>query len=61
MTTTDVGVAGDSIVDVGLKASMMARRPQHPALARLHDQLVDGRSLGEITSYDRMHHRHNRS
>jgi hypothetical protein len=36
--------------------------PKHPALRRLHERL--NTSLGAeavITSYDRMHHRHNRS
>lgn len=36
-------------------------RPTHPALARVHDTLVGRNDSDEITSYDRMHHRHNRS
>lgn len=32
---------------------------EHPALARLRDRLAD-QQKPEITSYDRMHHRHNR-
>ncbi len=35
--------------------------PEHPALARVHQKL--NKSCGAeaaITSYDRMHHRHNR-
>lgn len=63
MTPTEVDVRDVSEVNVAadLRAQMEARRPQHPALARLHDQLIAGEKRGEITSYDRMHHRHNRS
>lgn len=35
--------------------------PEHPALSRIHEKL--NKSTGaeaSITSYDRMHHRHNR-
>jgi hypothetical protein len=39
---------------------LTASRPEHPALGRLHDRLVGTSSEREITSYDRMHHRHNR-
>lgn len=39
---------------------LQRRRPIHPALARAHDQLTRTEPA-EITSYDRMHHRHNRS
>jgi hypothetical protein len=36
--------------------------PEHPALRRLAQRHAAGRSLeATITSYDRMHHRHNRS
>jgi hypothetical protein len=38
-----------------------ALRPSHPALARAHDAVTGRAEHGEITSYDRMHHRHNRS
>ena len=46
-----------------LKQLLREDRPQHPALARVHDQIVaiGERETGSITSYDRMHHRHNRS
>ena len=43
-----------------LVAEVLASRPEHPALARLHDSLLQTDSDREITSYDRMHHRHNR-
>jgi hypothetical protein len=39
---------------------LKSSRPAHPALARLHDRLVGATPEREITSYDRMHHRHNR-
>jgi hypothetical protein len=35
-------------------------RPEHPVLARVHHRLIDTEDQ-QITSYDRMHHRHNRS
>lgn len=36
--------------------------PEHPALARLRGDLIAGSTADQtITSYDRMHHRHNRS
>jgi hypothetical protein len=35
-------------------------RPDHPVLARVHHRLIDTEDQ-QITSYDRMHHRHNRS
>lgn len=36
--------------------------PSHPALRRLHDKLnTSAGAEAAITSYDRMHHRHNRS
>ncbi|RYZ83674.1 MAG: hypothetical protein EOP04_19495 [Proteobacteria bacterium] len=34
---------------------------QHPALSRLQKELRSESGTGAITSYDRMHHRHNRS
>ena len=39
----------------------MGARPSHPALARAYDAATGRVDHGEITSYDRMHHRHNRS
>lgn len=35
--------------------------PKHPALNRLHAELKNASGTSAITSYDRMHHRHNRS
>lgn len=35
--------------------------PKHPALSRLHTELKAVSGTSVITSYDRMHHRHNRS
>ncbi len=46
--------------EVDILAELRASRPLHPALGRLHDRLVGASSEHEITSYDRMHHRHNR-
>jgi hypothetical protein len=46
--------------EVDILEELKASRPLHPALGRLHDRLVGVASAREITSYDRMHHRHNR-
>jgi hypothetical protein len=46
--------------EVDILEELKASRPLHPALGRLHDRLVGVASEREITSYDRMHHRHNR-
>ena len=35
--------------------------PKHPALSRLQAELKNAGGTSTITSYDRMHHRHNRS
>jgi hypothetical protein len=43
-----------------LAEALRDHRPRHPALSRLHDQAI-GAEVEQITSYDRMHHRHNRS
>jgi len=45
---------------VDILEELKASRPLHPALGRLHDRLVGLVPQREITSYDRMHHRHNR-
>lgn len=50
----------DEEPEVDILTEMKASRPLHPALGRLHDRLVGASSEREITSYDRMHHRHNR-
>ena len=44
-----------------LAVSLAALRPEHPALARAHDSVTGRNGHDEITSYDRLHHRHNRS
>lgn len=58
MGTVTTSTEEQSEVDV--LTELTASRPEHPALARLHDRLVGTSSEREITSYDRMHHRHNR-
>jgi hypothetical protein len=47
-------------VEVDVLTELTASRPEHPALGRLHDRLIGDSPDREITSYDRMHHRHNR-
>jgi hypothetical protein len=44
----------------GLVDELRDHRPEHPALARLHQRMINSEDQ-QITSYDRMHHRHNRS
>jgi len=49
------------LTDEQLVQVMTNVTPEHPALARVHQKL--NKSCGAeaaITSYDRMHHRHNR-
>lgn len=53
-TATSVATQGD------LAEELREHRPEHPALARLHQRMVNSEDQ-QITSYDRMHHRHNRS
>ena len=50
--------AAEASVDI--LEELKSSRPVHPALGRLHDRLVGTTSEREITSYDRMHHRHSR-
>lgn len=45
-----------------LRSSMLTSNPTNPALQRLQGRLRQEVPASEvITSYDRMHHRHNRS
>lgn len=53
-TATPVATQG------GLAEELREHLPEHPALARLHQRMVNSEGQ-QITSYDRMHHRHNRS
>jgi hypothetical protein len=46
--------------EVSLADELREHRPDHPVLVRVHQQLIDTEDQ-QITSYDRMHHRHNRS
>lgn len=41
-------------------SDLRGESPAHPALRRLHERITNAESQ-QITSYDRMHHRHNRS
>jgi hypothetical protein len=58
MAKSSEGPVGDA---ENLREAIVVRRPAHPALARLYDAAVADGDPREITSYDRMHHRHNRS
>lgn len=45
-----------------LKESILRSQPSNPALQRLQSRVLARVDASEvITSYDRMHHRHNRS
>ncbi len=54
----------DSASSLAQRASLVdelrEHLPDHPVLARVHSRLIDTEDQ-QITSYDRMHHRHNRS
>jgi hypothetical protein len=45
-----------------VRAALLRGQPTNPALQRLKGRLLSETEASEvITSYDRMHHRHNRS
>lgn len=45
-----------------LEESLRTTVPRHPALNRLRGRMIASADVSAaITSYDRMHHRHNRS
>jgi len=53
--------AATSLAEQGnLVDELREHRPEHPALARLRQRMVNSEEQ-QITSYNRMHHRHNRS
>ena len=52
--------SAEELVETDVMMELTASKPEHPALGRLHDRLTGASSELEITSYDRMHHRHNR-
>jgi hypothetical protein len=52
------------LTDEQIAAVLTNVAPKHPALRRLHQKLNESTGLraeASISSYDRMHHRHNRS
>lgn len=56
--------AGNAISDEQVAMVLKNVTPKHPVLRRLHRKLNRERGMrteAAITSYDRMHHRHNRS
>lgn len=54
--------AAPQLTDDQIIGSLTNVAPKHPALRRLHDKLNTSTGVeAVITSYDRMHHRHNRS
>lgn len=55
-----VSSSAEEQAEMDVVVELTASRPEHPALGRLHDRLIGASSEREITSYDRMHHRHNR-
>ena len=47
---------------VGVRDAVLRGKPTNPALQRLQARVLQNTNPSEvITSYDRMHHRHNRS
>jgi len=59
--SSNVGVSGES-TSTELVQLLKNLKPKHPALNRVHAQLVASVGIETaISSYDRVHHRHNRS
>ncbi len=59
LTSTSADLSDEQITAVLTNVA-----PKHPALRRLHQKLNEATGLraeASISSYDRMHHRHNRS
>lgn len=56
----DADSTGFPAQEASLADELREHRPDHPVLVRVHHQLIDAEDQ-QITSYDRMHHRHNRS
>lgn len=63
MGTPDVSDKSKAASEVQVGELLEELQPDHPALRRLAARRsVGGKGVeGAITSYDRMHHRHNRS
>ena len=58
---TEVAAAQQSSGEVG-KTAVMRSQSVNPAIQRLRSRVLASAEASEvITSYDRMHHRHNRS
>jgi head-tail adaptor len=56
-TRNDTGLSDEQLIQVWTNVA-----PSHPALRRVHQKLnTSSGAEAAITSYDRMHHRHNRS
>lgn len=54
----------DWLTEEQIRSILINVKPKHPVLRRLHEKLNNKhgvRTEAAITSYDRMHHRHNRS
>lgn len=61
-TTPNDATAEVSMESAELNQTLKKVIPQHPALNRMRAKLVETSGVeAVITSYDRMHHRHNRS
>lgn len=51
-----------AIEETKVRSDVLKAEPTNPALQRLQERVIAGAKTSElITSYDRMHHRHNRS
>ncbi|GEO86468.1 MULTISPECIES: YhhA family cyclophane-containing RiPP [Alphaproteobacteria] len=52
----------EKVADDAVKASVLRSESLNPAIQRLRSRVLANAETSEvITSYDRMHHRHNRS
>jgi hypothetical protein len=62
LTTPDKVVDMIELTNNELAQSLRKFNLKHPALNRVRSQLLSSKGTGaNITSYDRMHHRHSRS
>jgi len=58
----DTVLSEGNLTDENVNTLLTNVAPSHPALRRLHNKLNTSEGTeAAITSYDRMHHRHNRS
>ncbi len=58
---TKVGLNSTPPQSSELLSKIKQHTPEHPALNRMRSKVFQSQGVQQITAYDRMHHRHNRS